>query len=66
MIGGDLARRGVDALNAGIDRKMAARLAARSSISSNPTVADIDITTNGTDWLWAGTLLIATLAHPRC
>ncbi|PWN27657.1 family A G protein-coupled receptor-like protein, partial [Jaminaea rosea] len=27
--------------------------AARSSISSNPTVADIDITTNGTDWLWA-------------
>lgn len=41
--------RGVDAFNAAIDR----RIMARSSIDSNPLQADIDITVEGTDFLWA-------------
>ncbi|CAO1613965.1 unnamed protein product [Parajaminaea phylloscopi] len=52
-------KRGVDALNGAIDRKMLAR----SSIDSNPTVADIDITAHGTDFLWAvfSVMLVATI-----
>lgn len=44
-----IAKRGLDWVNAGID----ARIAARSSINSNPLVADIDITSQATDFLWA-------------
>ena len=44
-----LAKRGLDWVNAGIDT----RIAARSSINSNALVADIDITPQATDFLWA-------------
>lgn len=43
-------KRGIDAFNSAIDRKMLAR----SSIDSNGTVADIDINTPGTGFLWMG------------
>ncbi|CAO1616902.1 unnamed protein product [Sympodiomycopsis kandeliae] len=64
-------KRGVDWFNGAVD----ARVVARSSISSNPLVADIDITSQATDFLWAvfavmlattiGILVYANVAVPK-